>query len=236
VRQSWYDPIGWAGLDKVFPLDELPTEIAARLDALQTACLELDREIESKRDEYRKQALDVEALKATECVRALLIQKEAELERCQTSLHELTARRVEWEETRQALNAYAHRVAQNDLGPPTAHLRRAHHPEPPLPPQRRAVEIWGALSGAVILLCITLLVILRPANLPVWLIGLGTVLGAVEALTQGKLVKYLLHITVGLAVIAAAILLIEYWIWFLAMALVGMVIFVIQENLRELRR
>jgi len=46
----------------------------------------------------------------------------------------------------------------------------------------------------------------------------------------------LLNITVILAVIAAIILLIEFWIWLLVMALVGMVIFVIQGNLRELWR
>ncbi|HRO24659.1 MAG TPA: hypothetical protein PLR07_10240, partial [Promineifilum sp.] len=29
IRKSWYDPLGWAGLDKVFPPSDLPEEIGA---------------------------------------------------------------------------------------------------------------------------------------------------------------------------------------------------------------
>jgi hypothetical protein len=236
VRQSWYDPIGWAGLDKVFPLDKLSHAIHERLDSLRAECLELDAEIDKEREHYRKRALDVEALKAAEHSSALLVAKERELLHCKGSLHELVARRAELEETQQALRSYARRVDRSDLGSPTAHLRHTHHPEPPLPPRSRVVEVWGALSGAVVLLGIALLLIFRPANWLIWLIGSGVVLGGVEALTQGRLVKYLLNITVILAVIAAIILLVEFWILVLVAGLVGVVIFVIRGNLRELRR
>jgi len=79
VRQSWYDPIGWAGLDKVFPPQNVHHEIERRLDAVQSELAALEYEKEKTRTDLRKQALDVEALKVTEYFSALKEKKEQEL-------------------------------------------------------------------------------------------------------------------------------------------------------------
>jgi hypothetical protein len=236
VRQSWYDPIGWAGLDKVYPPDDLLQEIEDRLVSLQNELSELDTAIENAREDLRKQALDMEALKVTEYFSALHKDKEEELKGTQLALQELQARHAVRIESRQALAAYSRRVARGDLGPPTAHLRHVHPPEPPLPHRHPLVEIWGALSGAMILLGIVLLLLLKPPNWLIWLIGSGLGLGGVEALTHGNLINYLLNIIIILAVIAAVILLIEFWVWVLVLGLVGIAIFIIRGNLQELRR
>ena len=88
----------------------------------------------------------------------------------------------------------------------------------------------------MILLVIVLLLIFQPENWLLWLIGLGVGLGGVEALTRSHLVNYLLNIIIVLAVIAAFILVIEFWIWILVLALIGVVIFMIRGNLIELKR
>jgi len=88
----------------------------------------------------------------------------------------------------------------------------------------------------MILLGFVAMVLLQPERWPISLIGLGIVLGGVEALTRGELVNYLLIVVVNLAVIAAIILLVEFWTWFLVLALEGVVIFMIRGNLQELRR
>ena len=67
------------------------------------------------------------------------------------------------------------------------------------------------------------------------MIGLGIGLGAVEALTRGNLINYLLNIIIILAVIAALILLYEFWVWVLILGLIAAVIFIIRGNLQELR-
>ncbi len=236
VRQSWYDPIGWAGLDKVFPPDELRNEIDERLVSLQAMIEELTTDIETQMENLRKQALDVEALKVTEYFDALRVKKEEGLKEAQKELQGLQTHRTELMETRQAIEAYSRRVERGDLGPPTAHLHHVHHPEPPLPMQKRAVEIWGAISGALILLGIVLVVIFQPDNWLIWLIGLGVVMGAVENLVRRNLVNYLLTIIIILAIITAIILVIEFWDWMLALGLIGVVIFIIRGNLQELRR
>jgi hypothetical protein len=58
----------------------------------------------------------------------------------------------------------------------------------------------------------------------------------VEALTRGGFVNFLLNVIIILAVVALVILLIEFWEWVLALALVGVAIFMIRGNLQELRR
>ena len=98
------------------------------------------------------------------------------------------------------------------------------------------MEIWAAISGALILLVICLILILQPDHWLIWLIGLGVVMGAVENLVRNNLVNYLLTIIIILALIAAIILLIEFWDWFLGLLLIGLVIFIIRGNLLELRR
>jgi len=236
VRQSWYDPVGWAGLDKVYPPEVLAGEIDKRLAAVQTEMDELSTNIESKREELRKQALDLEALKVTEYFDALRVKKDVELKIAQKELQDLQLHRTELSESRQALVSYAHRVKRGDMGSPTAHLHHVHHPQPPLPPQHRAVEVWAALSGALILLSVFLVLILQPDHWVSWLLLLAFVMGAIENLVRGNLVNYLLTIIIILAVIAVVILFIEFWEWFLGLLLIGVVIFIIRGNLQELRR
>ena len=103
VRQSWYDPIGWAGLDKVFPQNELSGEIDERLDALVEDIANIDRDIIKIREDLRKRALDVEALRVTEYFIELLEKKEAELNTIQVGLQERQAKRNEMIEVRGAL-------------------------------------------------------------------------------------------------------------------------------------
>ena len=235
VRQSWYDPVGWAGLDKVFPPDEIGPEIDERLMALRAELSELDSAIEKERAYLREYALDVEALKVTEYFSTLRDKKEDELKETQITLEKLQVRRVELAEAQQALESYARRVKTGDFGPPTAHLRHVHHPEPPLLPRHRVVEIWGALSVSLILLGVVLLIAFQPTHWLVWLIGFGVALGGVEALTRGNLINYLLNITIILAVISAIILLVEFWTLVLILGLIGVAILVIRGNLQELR-
>jgi hypothetical protein len=236
VRQSWYDPVGWAGLDKVYPPYELESEVHARLVSLKGEIEELSVEIESRRDELRKQTLDVEALRTSEYYDALRINKEEQLKTSQKVFQDLQLKKTELLETALGLNSYSKRLRRGDIGSPTAHLHYVHHPEPPLQPQHRAMEIWAAISGALILIGIFTVLFLRPDHWFVWLIGFGVVIVAIENLVRGNLMNYLLTIVIILAIIAAIILLVEFWGWFLGLMLIGLVIFIILGNLQELRR
>jgi hypothetical protein len=236
VRQSWYDPVGWAGLDKVYPPNELIGVAQERLAAAQKEIKDLSHEIENEREILRRQALDVDALKSSEYFAALLAKKKEQLKNSEKAFQELQHRKTELLEINRGLDTYTKRLQRGETVSPEAHLHRIHRPEPPLPPQYRAVEVWAAISGALILLGIFLVLILQPKQWYVWLIGFGVVMGAVENLVRRNLVNYLLNIIIILACISAIILLIEFWQLFLGLLLIGLVIFIIRGNLQEIYR
>jgi hypothetical protein len=234
VRQAWYDPLGWAGLDKVFPPKATLAHVEARLAGLDAEFAALEAEIEVRREAVRDLALDVEALQATEYHSALYEEKSETLQEAQAGLQDLQAKQVDAIETHKALSAYRERAQAGDWGPPEAHLHHVHHPEPPLPAQSRAVEIWAAISGGLALLAFFSLIIFRPDNWIFWAVLVAIAFGAIESLTRGRIGNFLLTTVVVLALIAAVILFVEFWRWILVLALIGIVLFMMRDNLREL--
>jgi hypothetical protein len=118
---------------------------------------------------------------------------------------------------------------------PTAHIRTIHHPEPP-PFNSRIVDVWAAVSGALALLSLLLLIALRPPFWPSLIVGVWLVFAAIEAATRGQLTNFLLTTVIILAIIAGVILVIEFLQLILVLAIVGVVIFMMVDNLRELAR
>jgi hypothetical protein len=236
VRDSWYDPLGWAGLDKVFPPSQLPREMDARIEKISADIQAAQDEIAEKRTALRKLALDVEAMQSTAYLSAAHKKLVKQLESDQKELQAVEARRTEAIETRRVLEEYRQRIAQGDWGSPTAHLKHQVHPEPPPPAQFRAVEVFAAVSGALTLVLLLALFLIHP---PHWLWGAIVVIlimGGVEAGTRRDLSNYLVTITLVLAFFAGIILLVQFWQLFLLVAMIAVVAYVIVDNLRELAK
>ncbi|MEZ4560341.1 MAG: hypothetical protein R2851_25190 [Caldilineaceae bacterium] len=53
MRHSWYDPLGWAGLDKVYPPQATLAELDTRLAALVDEEAALSAEIQALRTQVR---------------------------------------------------------------------------------------------------------------------------------------------------------------------------------------
>ena len=60
VRESWSDPLGWAGLDKVLPPREMIVATEELLAKLGTEQVELAAQIERQRDMARTLELEVD--------------------------------------------------------------------------------------------------------------------------------------------------------------------------------
>lgn len=236
IRHAWYDPLGWAGLDKVYPPKATLARLDARLTSLATEEETLATEIHALQGRVRDLELDVQALHATEYFSTLHEAQEKELGVLQGRLQALRTVYVNNQETQKAVQAYLTRAEAGDWGPPTAHLKHVHPPAPPLPPQHRVVEIWAAVSGALALLVFVALLVFRPMYWPFWTVMVGIAFGAVESTTRGRLSNFMLTTVVVLALFAALILLVEFWRWILMIALIAIVIYMIRDNLREVFR
>lgn len=234
IRKSWYDPLGWAGLDKVFPPSDLPEEIDERIADVEAGLESLDERIILDRERLRVLALDLESLRAAEHFSGIYQMKAKELDAAQEGFQALVHRQVELIETRSALLHYRRRILAGDPGPPAAHLQHAHRPTPPVE-HHRALEIWSAISGAMALLSFGYLIIYRPSYWFVTVLIVGVLFGFIDSITRGSTDRYLVNLAVALATVNALILFIEFWQIALILPLILLVIFVLRDNLRELR-
>ena len=144
--------------------------------------------------------------------------------------------RVATVETIGALQSAQARSAAGEGSSPTAHIRSVHYPEPPTPPHSRMVDVWAALSGALALLALALLIFFKPAYWAGLMVAVLLIFGAIEATARGRLTNFLLSTVIILAVIAGAIMVIEFWQLMLLLALIAVVVSMIVDNLRELRQ
>ncbi len=236
VRQSWFDPLGWAGVDKLLPPPELMGRLQGRIQELQATRAEIDQKIETQRTLVRTLALDVQSLQVADYFSKLEKEESERLAREETQLQALVAEHSRTNELIDATHAHLAQVERGDSGEPDAHIRHSHHPAPPTKPPRRAVEVWAAISGALALLAFVWILIFLPPYWLLWALGVALIFGAVEATSRGKLIDFMLNTVIVLAVIAAVLLFIENWRTAIVLVLFGVVIFMIRDNLRELRR
>lgn len=233
VRQSWRDPLGWAGLDKVPPpRAAIPAaeQMLAQLAAEQT---ELVAQTETQRERARTLEIELSSLRQTAYLDDLVKRRQAELNEATAKLHALNQRLVDVEETIEAASLALARLRIGDLGAPRAHIQRAHAPQAPIGAQGRFTLLWAAVSGGLLLLTIVALIFFRPPTWPIWLAGVVMAFGAVEAATHRSLRSYLYGVTIALAILTAAILLYEFWFVTIVLVVVGLVVLMIRDNLRE---
>lgn len=234
VRMSWYNPLGWAGLDKVVPPHRMVGELETKLAQLDREIRDLERELAQTQLAVRSLTLEVTALDRSEYSAPLVKGRQSESTKAQATLQGLYARRETLREAREACATYLDCVRQGDLGPPQAHIRHKHEPAPPISAHHRAAEIWSAISGGVLLLLLVALLVFTPGSWLTWVVLLGVIFFGIEAAVRGGLGSYLLNLAIILALINTVVLLYEFWWLILIALLVAFVVFILRENLGEL--
>lgn len=233
VRESWSDPLGWAGLDKVLPPREAIAATENLLAALRSEQVEVTEQIEQQRDVVRSLDLEVTALQQTAYLDDLLKRRQKDLDAEMAKLSALNSRAGDVSETLEVGMAQLARLHIGDFGDARAHIKRSHAPQPPIDRQGRFALLWAAVSGGLLLLVIVGLIYFRPPTWPIWLVGVAVAFGAVEAGTRGRIRSYLYGVTIALVILNAGILLYQFWFQALVLLLVGLVILMIRDNLRE---
>jgi hypothetical protein len=235
VRLSWRAPLAWVGLDKVYPPQETMAALTQMLDAFAGEQSEVGRQIEAQREVVRRLALEVESLRITQFLSALLAQRERDLAAAITKLNELSARLNDLMETHEAGSMQLARLQAGDLGSPRAHIHHAHEPLPPIAASSPFVRFWAAMSGGMILLLILGVTYLRPPAWPLWLLVSMFSFGAVDATARGRQTAFLLRLTMLLAILTSMILLYRFWLPALVLGMAVIVVIMIRDNLREVQ-
>ncbi|MCB0092555.1 MAG: hypothetical protein KDE54_31925, partial [Caldilineaceae bacterium] len=243
IRTSWYDPTGWAGLDKVLPASQERAAVQARQSALQQSCIALTEAIQAKEETLRNVSLDLEALRRQQDLFALVSQYEVQVEGLSKEVQQLRANLATEQTLLHALNDYAQQLSKitstdAETMPPAflrSHIHRAHMPEPESRQYDNLLaEIWSAASIGLIMIAFVFSIFFFPPGYMVTsAVFIVYLVGAIEAGFRRRLGGFASSSAVIFAVFAALMLLFEYAWQTLIVGALLIGIYLIWENVRE---
>lgn len=236
VRQSWYDPLGWAGLNKVAPPSRAGVTLDQRVEELRTDLQAANGEAETLREQLPRLEVESRLLRADPQLRAQRTALERELAKGEAELNRLEARAQELSRSIETISRQRDCIRAGDMGDPRAHIRRSHEPEPAdAARQGRLAETWAALSIGLLLLTAVALIRFGSTDTIAALVTLvgGAIL--VDNILRGTLRPLLLNTSIVLAVITTLILVYEFF-WQMALAGIAAIgLILVLQNIRRLR-
>jgi hypothetical protein len=240
VRASWANPLGWAGLLKIPPLeDEVAEPLAERVATLDRELGELDATIDAERGALRGLRAQARSLSTHDYARALAEQRRGELAERETALNQTIAKRTNLAEERRAhLDTLSRSIPPES---PQAHIRRPHQPHLEEQERRtRFLTLWAAVSTPLLLGSVVVLLIGSPLA---WIIEIGILVAVfigVEAIARRRFLSFLgstILLLGGLALIVGLTLLfLTHWRTALALLVGAAALALLFGNLRDARR
>jgi hypothetical protein len=224
VRQSWADPIGWAGMAKVAPNPQVEAElVSARIAELDVRLAELEGEITRARRQLEVAAAGLAP--ASPEVRALADEEERVLglRMEQTRLRDERAR------------MQAGLGAPPPESEPHAHLRRRLTPLTPIQGARNRIRSgWAVVSTPVILYAIGVIIIptegvSATSDAIIWLV----VLLSIEGLVRGQFLAVLARMVMAAVLLVGLYYLVVDWRFVLGWVFLGAAALMLVVNLRD---
>lgn len=231
-RSSWVDPLGFGALDVVPPPSTEPSVLrrrAAEIEARQPARAE---EIAALTEEVAVAGTEQRAIGALAGGRST----DDGIEGARARLSTLRSEQAADELRLAAIGARLDALARGEQEPPGAHLR--HFPVPTSPAARRfggVLEVWAAVSIGLLLLGLIYVLVVEPELGVIAAVMIIGVFLFVESVLRGTFAVVVSATTLTLAVVAVAVLALTFWTQGLVAVAVVAGLFVIWQNLGELR-
>jgi hypothetical protein len=237
VRQSWHDPLGFSGLDKVAPPSQAIPVLEARIEEL----IEVRSGLLADASELERTLpliqAEIAAIRDTPGAEAYREVRTTELLSGEARLGGLRGEAVQMGT---AIDAARRRVADLEAGhldDPRGHLRHASEPEPPVDTQRRALaEAWAALSVGLLVAGLAVIIWLRILPPVVALIVLFGSYLAIESFFRRDVKVLVLRLTLILAFVSVGVLVITFLREVVLFGLLALGVLLIGDNIGELRR
>lgn len=235
VRRAWYDPLGWAGLDKVPPPGETLDLLEEQAWRAQERVANLERAIAEKGSELAGLGVELSAIEGMSHLKPehqTGVERLAELSQSLSGMRrDLTIEKAKLE----AFEVYRSRLESGYRGSPRSHIRRAHKPSSGVDLRGGILaEGFAAMSIGLTMIGVVLLIAFARQYL---MFGLAVMIGVmifIEAGFRRRLASLISSLVVGLAVISAAVLIFEFF-WQLVVAVAVFTgLYIMWENLREM--
>jgi hypothetical protein len=235
-RPSWYDPLGFAGLDKEPPPPQAIGLLREDCMRIETRQDELQRLIGERQVELQAVGVEMRGLEGNPHLvsrHGALVEKSAELQA------ELGGMRKEFSENEAVLIALRQKLALLEAGgksDPRAHIRKLGHPVAQREVRfNRTAEAWGAISLSVILFGIVAILVLARGYIWIGLLVMVMAFIVIESILRAEYARTITGIAAILAVFTAILLIGHYWLWILVVLLASLAVFLLVQKIRELR-
>jgi len=237
VRQSWSDPLGFAGLEKVAPPSQAVPVLETRIAELTAARKEIVAEADALAVTLPKLDAEVAALRETPGIDGYRAGRALELHEGEARLTSLRSQEVQLGTAIAAGRTRLTSLQAGVLDDPRIHLHHASEPEPPAVTRSRAFgEAWAALSVGLLIAALAVIVWFRILPPPVAIVVLFGSYLAIESFFDRNIVELVLKITVVLAMVSALILAGAYLRELFLAGLLALGLLLIADNLGEIRR
>ncbi len=235
-RSSWFDPLGFAGLDRVPPppveLDLLSAE-AGTLSARQD---ELEKSIPKEAATLQQVGIRLESMEGNPHLAAQHRRLEGQVAELAGRVRALRRERSENEAVLEGLTRRLDRMRAGRRDDPRAHIAEAAQPVAPAELRfTRVAELFAAISLSLLLVGVVALILFAPsdawAGATVLLIAL--VLG--ESILRATFVRTVNRVAVILALVASVILVVHFGKYVLVGSLIALAAFLLLQRIQELR-
>ena len=235
-RPSWFDPLGFAGLDKVPPPPVEVELLEAECAAVSSRQAELEALIPRESAKLQHVGTRLESMEGNPHLAVQHGKLEAQVDELAATVKGLRRERSENEGVLDSLTQRLERLRAGRRDDPRAHIVRAAEPVPPARMRfSRAAELWAAVSLSLLLGGIVALIEFAPGDAWAGVIVLFIAIVLGESILRGSFVRTVNRVAVILALVSTVILLVHFWKSVLVGALVAVAVVLILQRVRELR-
>jgi hypothetical protein len=235
-RPSWFDPLGFAGLDQVTPPPRAPQVVQAELERLDRREAELDREIEDATLAVREAGARLDSMRGSPHLANTAALLEVETSELAAGLTRLRREKSENAAVIEGLRRRLAALGSGELDDPRAHIRQTVAPVPESKLRfDQAAEVWATISISLLLVGLAVLLVVSPGN--AWAEGIVLVLAAIigESVLRGTFVRTINRLGVILALIAVVVLVVQFASMIFVGLLVALAVFLLYQRIEEHR-
>lgn len=236
-RRSWYDPLGWAGMDKTPAPNQIVPILENQKEWARLQEANLNQQIAERGQELVQLGIEAAALynqPHLERAHAELLKRTHVLS---TEISELKKQKAVMTARIEAFEQYEQKIVSGDAGPPRSHIRHAHTPSTQ-PELRMGIiaEALSAISVGLLMVAVVLLILLARKYT---LYGIAALVGVIiflEASFRRRLPYLINNLTISLAILSGLVLMYEFFWQIVVIGVLAAGLFIIWENIKELGR
>jgi hypothetical protein len=237
VSREWYDPVGWAGLDKVPTRAEELEVILKRQADIEARRVSLRSEIHEKSNQLKTLGMEAEATRGRSHLRKLHEARTQRIEEFSNEVETIRGKLSDDEILYESLGDHAERLRNGDRSPARAHIARATRPVSEAETRAgRVAQLWASISVAVVLVALIGIFAYQRHHLLSALVLAIAVLAFVEAGFRRRLTRFVGSANIGLAMVGALVLLQHFFWQIIVFAVLTVGLYILWDNLRELGR